>query len=50
MITYFIKIKKLNGETVDVKRKAISEPEVEVLVKREFPECIILSIKTLLLD
>ncbi|MEI7422416.1 MAG: hypothetical protein WCK18_09990 [Prolixibacteraceae bacterium] len=50
MVTYFIKILKSKGEIEEVKRKANSESEVEILVIKEFPGCEVLSIKTLLLD
>lgn len=50
MDTFFIKIKKSDGEKEEIKRKAHSESEVKLLVQNEFPDCEILDIKMLLLD
>jgi hypothetical protein len=50
METFFIKIKHPSDAIEEIKRKAINQAEIELLVQKEFPEAEILDIKTLLLD
>ena len=50
MNTFFIKLKDKKGSVVEIKRQAESESDVEKLIKEEFPESEIISIKMLLLD
>jgi len=50
MNTFFIKIKDISGSVIEIQRQAASKSNVESLVKEEFPECEIISIKMLLLD
>ena len=50
MDTFFIKLKDNKGLVVDIKRQAKSKSDVEKLIKEEFPESEIVSIKMLLLD
>jgi hypothetical protein len=50
MDTFFIKLKDSKGSVVEIKRQAKSESDIETLIKEEFPESEIISIKILILD
>jgi hypothetical protein len=50
MDTFFIKLKDNKGLVVEIKRQVESKSDVEKLIKEEFPESEIVSVKMLLLD
>mgnify|MGYP001171172118 CR=1 FL=1 len=50
MNTFFIKLKDNNGSVIEIKRRAQSESDLKTLIKKEFPESEIISVKMLLLD